>query len=234
MIYISSGFYNSGIQITDATFEKILPLVDLKTIFAIDGYHSFAATPFSLEKLGERIFYLAGSYKYAQGGEGLCFMTVPKNCELKPADTGWFAHFEGLNSKMSDEIGYSEGGMRFWGSTQDLTALYRFNATWKLFESINLDVPKIHSYVQSLQKLFLETLPQIFKEKIICTDLNQVGHFLTLKMESESAARDLYQKLKEQHILTDFRGNKLRFGFGLYHDQADIHVLNKKLAILAK
>ncbi|WP_449357748.1 hypothetical protein [Alishewanella longhuensis] len=37
-------------------------------MLVIDGYHGFMALPTDLSAIAERIFYLSGSYKYAQGG----------------------------------------------------------------------------------------------------------------------------------------------------------------------
>ena len=35
----------------------------------------------------------------------------------------------------------------------------------------------------------------------------------------------IHEKLKEQGIMTDYRGDRLRFGFGTYHDPEDMPVL---------
>ena len=40
------------------------------------------------------------------------------------------------------------------------------------------------------------------------------GHFLTFETP---AAGDLYKRLAGQGIITDVRGDRIRFGFGCYH-----------------
>ena len=43
----------------------------------IDGYHGFMALPTDFAAIAGRAFYLAGGYKYAMAGEGVCFMHCP-------------------------------------------------------------------------------------------------------------------------------------------------------------
>ena len=47
------------------------------TVVAIDGYHGFMAVPTDLSRIAGRAFYLAGGYKYAMAGEGVCFLHCP-------------------------------------------------------------------------------------------------------------------------------------------------------------
>jgi hypothetical protein len=44
----------------------------------IDAYHAWHVVPFTLAELGgDEVFVVAGGYKYAQWGEGVCFLRVP-------------------------------------------------------------------------------------------------------------------------------------------------------------
>jgi selenocysteine lyase/cysteine desulfurase len=45
------------------------------------------------------------------------------------------------------------------------------------------------------------------------------GNFLTFRSAN---AGDLYKRLLAADIVTDYRGDRLRFGFGIYHDAEDI------------
>jgi kynureninase len=53
------------------------------------------------------------------------------------------------------------------------------------------------------------------------------GHFLTFRTPE---AGTLYQRLLDAGVVTDYRGDRLRFGFGLYHDRPDIERLCERLA----
>ena len=100
-IFCSQVFFNSGVALTDLTgfVQKLAACTD--AMIAIDGYHAFMALPTDLSSIAERIFYLAGSYKYAQGGEGCCFMAVPLSSTDRPLYTGWFAEFGTLAAEKS-------------------------------------------------------------------------------------------------------------------------------------
>ncbi|MFC6669883.1 hypothetical protein [Marinobacterium aestuariivivens] len=57
------------------------------------------------------------------------------------------------------------------------------------------------------------------------------GHFLTIELPPGHATA-LLQQLKQRGIHADRRGERLRFGFGPYHDSADIDRLLQALRSL--
>lgn len=230
LIFFSQVFFNSGFVFQN--FEKILKAVEnTNSIVVMDGYHGFMAVPTDLSRVQDRLFYVAGSYKYAQGGEGACFLYVPLAAKsLRPQNTGWFAGFADLADYDSSkkQISYSEDGYRFAGATIDLTALYRLAAVLDLFKKENLSVHDIHRWVQKSQKQFLADIEQIDHEvfqKYICRknllvhDLENHGHFLTFDLHDSKCVKEVSQQLSQRKIITDSRGTRLRFGFGLYQDR---------------
>lgn len=220
LIFFSHVFFNSGLV---CDFKKIATEVaDKNTLVVIDGYHGFMAVPTDLSSVENRAFYLAGSYKYAQGGEGCCFMTVPDSSRLRPLYTGWFAELDTLASQKNN-VAYPTSAMQLAGSTMDFTALYRLIASLELFKQEGLSTEVIHTHIQNCQEKFLEHLDQLNHEWInrttlISTDLKNHGHFLTFQLPSTEKCQEISEQLKSKKILTDKRGPRLRFGFGLYHD----------------
>ncbi len=86
-----------------------------------------------------------------------------------------------------------------------------------------------------MQRTFLEKLascnhPLLNEKHLAVSDEAIRGHFLTFELDSADETKVLASALKEHHILTDFRGNRLRFGFGLYHtpEYIDLTALNQK------
>lgn len=218
-IFLSHVFYNTGKKLRISDIEAFVAAKNEEALFCLDGYHSFCAIPSDLKSLQDKIFFLAGSYKYAQAGEGMCFMTIPKDCQLRPINTGWFASFDDLE-KEQDQVGYAVDGWRFAGSTRDFTAHYRFNKVWETLLDQGLDIAAIHRYIQELQKDFLTGNP--LTELFTNTNLTSQGHFLVLDNGSSEKSRQLHLELKNNQILTDYRGHYLRFGFGLYLSLADV------------
>ena len=232
LVFLSQVFFNSGHRLAESELADIAAAVGAKTIVVVDGYHGFMAVPTNLSGLANRAFYLAGGYKYAQAGEGVCFMTVPSDCALRPRNTGWFADFSALEKGGSSPVGYGENGWRFWGSTFDPSGLYRWNAVTAWRRSLDLTVEKSDAHARALQARFLKRLAEKSRgpfrtEALISTDLTRLGHFLTFRLPGAAAQS---QCLSAEHgVLTDARGDRLRFGFGLYHDEADIDVLFSRL-----
>lgn len=225
-IFCSQVFFNSGFAIADLpVFVK--QLADCSdAMIVIDGYHGFMALPTDLSTVAERIFYLSGSYKYAQGGEGCCFMTVPLGSTERPLYTGWFAEFGTLAAQKSATVLYSEDGYRFAGATMDFSALYRLNAVLRLFKQQGISVGRTHLYVQQLQQTFLAQLTalnhaRLNSDNLLAYNLSQHGHFLTFRFGTPAEVAELAALLKRAGIETDYRGDRLRFGFALYHNSAE-------------
>lgn len=226
LIFCSQVFFNSGFAIADLP-AFVTQLSDCsKAMIVIDGYHGFMAIPTDLSAIAERVFYLAGSYKYAQGGEGCCFMAVPLGSAERPLYTGWFAEFGTLAAQKSATVLYSEDGYRFAGATMDFSALYRLNSVLRLFKQQGISVGRTHQYVQQLQQVFLAQLaalnhPRLNSDNLLAYKLTQHGHFLTFRFGTPSEVADLAALLKRAGIETDYRGDRLRFGFALYHNSAE-------------
>ncbi|WP_306521736.1 aminotransferase class V-fold PLP-dependent enzyme [Rheinheimera sp.] len=226
LVFCSQVFFNSGLAIADLTAFVSTIEAACKATIAIDGYHGFMALPTNLEALEGRIFYLAGSYKYAQGGEGCCFMLVPKNNKFRPLYTGWFAEFGTLADAKTSKVQYSSDGYQFAGATMDFTALYRLEAVLDLYAAEGISVAVVHRHVQQLQQAFLAELkaqqhPLLNEQQLLCTDLQNHGHFFTFRLENAAKVAELSAYLKQHGIHTDYRGDRLRFGFALYHDASD-------------
>lgn len=237
LVFLSQVFFDSGAALTDGDIESLAAATPDSTLFAIDGYHGFAAIPCSLSRLEGRIFYLGGGYKYGQGGEGVGFMVVPKG-NWRPADTGWYAEYADLSRPAGEAVGYPDDGMAFMGSTQDPSGFYRFNAVWDLFAAEGIDIQGIHGYVAGLQKAFLDHLPRAFRQNwplmpLFDPALDWHGHFLTFEAASPEIAETCLQALNDNDILIDRRSARLRFGFGLYQDEADVVELCRRLGKLA-
>lgn len=231
MIFFSHVFFNSGF-VVEHLEEIVSSVASPDTLIVIDGYHGFCAIPTSLRRIEHRVFYLSGGYKYAQAGEGVCFLVVPKGCTLRPLYTGWFAEFGKLSDRNTYEVAYSDDGFRFAGATFDPSGLYRFNAVMNWFQAQNLSIQQIHAYVSGLQSYFLDRLSDYSISFLPISSLRPPhsmqhrGHFLTFEIHH---AEEIERKLLEHNVYVDRRGNRLRFGFGLYHTQSDVDALLRRL-----
>jgi len=231
-VYFSQVHFNSGFVHPD--LEVAVAAVPApETLVVIDGYHGFMALPTDLGAVEGRAFYVAGGYKYAMAGEGACFAHCPSGYGPRPRDTGWFAGFADLAGPAASSggrVSYPAGGARFLGGTLDPTGLYRFNAGQRWLDGLGLSVVDIHAHVAGLQRRFLAAagVGQAEKAELIPpAGTGERGHFLTFRLPEAGA---VYQALHHDGVIADYRDDRLRFGFGIYHDDADIDDLARRLA----
>jgi kynureninase len=225
LVYLSQVFFDSGFVVPG--LDRIVSAVpDPTTFVVIDGYHGFMAVPFDLGAVQDRAFYIAGGYKYAMSGEGVCFMHCPPGFGPRPVDTGWYAGFGQLEGGV-DRVAYGTDGSRFLGATFDPSGLYRMDAVLGWLETEGVGPAEIAAHVGSLQQQFLDS--GVAPGELLPPLPHRRGSFLTFRT---GHAGDLYRRLHEQGVVTDYRRDRLRIGFGVYHDQADVDRLVRVLAEL--
>ncbi len=223
LVFSSHVFFGSGWAVP--SLEELARAVRERESFVmIDGYHGFMALPTSLASLAERIFYVSGGYKYAMSGEGACFLHAPESYGPTPRYTGWFAAFGALANASSGGVEYAPGGARFLGATFDPSGIHRFVAAMDWLEREGHTPERIHAHVLALQARFAEALDRLAlpfstRELVVPISEPSRGRFLTFETKR---ARAIYERLLAGNIVTDVRGDRLRLGFGLYHDEADI------------
>jgi len=231
MVFLSHVFFDSAFAVDG--LEELLSRAAPDAIVAIDGYHAFMAIPVDLARLGRRIFYLAGGYKYAQAGEGASFLSLPEDCALRPIHTGWFADLAGLSSAAKDAVAYGAAATRFWGSTFDASGLYRFNAVCGWLRDLGVGPREIHAHVARLQRRFLDGLTDAGLARLPAGSLTPPqgaprGNFLAFDLDDAEA---IEHELAASKITVDRRGRRVRFGFGVYHDDAFVDALIDRMKV---
>ena len=221
-VFFNSGHIFGGIDKLAAITKPEGPWV------VIDGYHGFMAVPTDLSAVANQIFYLSGGYKYAMAGEGVCFMHAPPDFAPRPEITGWYAAFGDLVAPPKGGVGYTKDARRFFGATFDPSGLYRFNAVRDMLTEHSLDVVGMSEYVGGLQTKLVDMISRGQAGKLKnARQLNDVtseysARFLALDYDT---AQQWKAALHDHNIITDVRGNVLRIGLGLYHDDSDIERL---------
>ncbi|MGC6486304.1 MAG: aminotransferase [Planctomycetota bacterium] len=236
LAFASHVFFSSG-HVFDEVFELLAALPE-ETACVVDGYHGFFAVPTDLGAFSDRLYYLSGGYKYAMAGEGVSFVVAPHGREPRPEFTGWFAGFGSLEAAQGARVEYDPGAARMLGATFEPTAFYRLQAVFSLLERRGITVADIHAHVGALQERFLDRVAAGAAGTLRASELtpgrgevagSRRGHFLTFRRDD---ARALQQRLLAARVVTDARVDRLRFGFGLYHVEADVDRLVARLAQL--
>jgi selenocysteine lyase/cysteine desulfurase len=230
LVFVSQVLFDSGFVVTG--LEEIAAQLPGECLFVVDGYHAFCALPVDWSKLAGRAFYLAGGYKYAQAGEGACFLIAPPQLALRPLITGWFANFAELDGPQTAAVTYAADGQRYAGATFDASGIYRLLAVWRQFEELGIAPEHIHAHVAALQARFLAAAADwSWVKGGVWHPPHGIerGNFLTL---AHPQAPALQARLAAAGVTVDRRGERLRFGFGVYQDQPFIDAVIARLAQL--
>ena len=217
-IFVSQVLFGSGRR-----FERVDDIAQLARPdgpwVVVDGYHAFMAveTPFG-GSASKSAFYVGGGYKYAMAGEGCAFLHAPPSFGERPRITGWFAEFEDLTLPPGS-VGYRKDAMRFMGATFDASSLYRFNAIQRMLKQNELTTGRISGHVAALQERLIDRIAGTSLGG--AERLNQPGDARFLAFRSPDAQRWSVE-LKACNCITDVRGNVIRVGLGIYHDEADV------------
>ncbi|KQY29643.1 class V aminotransferase [Caulobacter sp. Root487D2Y] len=223
LIFVSHVFFKSGL-----VFDRVWELADLARPegpwVVVDGYHGFRAVPTDLSTVADRIFYLAGGYKYAMAGEGAAFLHAPPGFGPRPALTGWYAEFGDLEGPPGG-VGYGRDAGRFLGATFDPSGLYRFVGAGRMLEAEGLTTTVVAEHVAGLRRSLLARIAAgaagPLKDAVV---LNPPGdgpqaRFLALRHPSAQAWK---LALAAQGVVVDVRDDVLRVGLSIYHDEADL------------
>lgn len=196
----------------------------------IDGYHAFDVVPFAVP---EGVFFVAGGYKYAQWGEGACFMKAPERCALRPVYTGWFAGFSSLSDRRTQgPVGYDEdGASRFAGSTFDPSSFFRARAVARFFDAQGLTVERLRASSLAQTQRIIERARTIDAVTIATPEEpSRRGGFVSLRTPR---AAELVKQLRAEGIYADSRGEMLRLGPAPYVTDVEIERAMDALARLA-
>lgn len=187
----------------------------------LDAYHHFMAVPFDRAALGDDVFVLGGGYKYAQWGEGSCFLGVPPGCDMRPALTGWFADFAHLADRRTDApVQYGDDGAdRFAGATYDPVSHYRARAVLRFFAEQGLTPAALRACsLRQTARVFTWT-DKLGLDAATPRGDGLRGGFVSVRVRDAAAAT---AALGAQGIRVDARGDLLRLGPAPYTSDEEI------------
>lgn len=179
----------------------------------VDAYHAWHVVPFSLDDVGgDDVFVVAGGYKYAQWGEGTCFLRVPSGSALRPVYTGWFAGFAELEAHHDHArpVGYAaDGATAFAGSTFDPASFYRAVAVTRFARAQGMSPAALRALSLHQTARVIDTARALGLAVATPITAGQRGGFVAL---ATPRAAELVTALRRDGIYADARGDKLRLG----------------------
>jgi len=200
--------------------EIVARTVEVGAVPLVDAYHAFNVVPIDWGPAKKNLFVTAGGYKYAEFGEGICFLRVPPNSLLRPVDTGWFADFSALERERTGCIEYGPAGERFSGATFDPTPFYRADAVLRHWERLGLSVERLRAISLAQTRRIIAVLDDAGLGDCIVTprEDERRGGFVAVRCPRAS---DVVTRLRARSIFVDSRRDLLRIGPApyLYDDE---------------
>ena len=180
----------------------------------VDAYHHLNVIPFDVAALGlERAFVTGGGYKYCQLGEGNAFLRVPKDVDLRPALTGWFAEFADLERRSGHRVSYGPGAEAFKGATYDPSSHYRAAAVFAFHQRERLTAERLHAINRRQVELLISQLESLDLDPAMAAIVPMAeerrGGFLAIRIPDATA---VVARLRERGVFVDARSDVLRLG----------------------
>ncbi|WP_156680129.1 class V aminotransferase [Sphingomonas profundi] len=216
LAYVSQVMFGSGL-----VFDRIADLAALARPegpwVAIDGYHGFMAIETDLSAVADRVFYIAGGYKYAMAGEGAGLMHAPPGYGPRPEETGWFA-----DASERGTVGYPADARRFMGSTFDPSGLYRFVAVRDMLAGERLTTTAISAHVAALHARLLDGIggtPLAAADLLNPPGAGARARFLAFRSPQAAAWAAAFAA---EEVVVHARDDLLRVCPGLNNDERDV------------
>ncbi|WP_437746472.1 aminotransferase class V-fold PLP-dependent enzyme [Sorangium sp. So ce1504] len=219
MLAISAVLFESA-TVVPRLDEIVARAAEIGAVPLVDAYHAFNVVPLAWGSAAPHVFSVAGGYKYAAMGEGICWMRVPHGCGLRPVFTGWFADFGSLAGS-SGGVAYAPGGARFAGSTFDPSALYRAAAVIEHWDRFGLTVPRLRAISLRQTGRILDLLDAAGRggDVVSPREPERRGGFVGVR---SARAGDVVERLRARRVLVDARRDVLRIGPAPYLTDAEI------------
>jgi selenocysteine lyase/cysteine desulfurase len=201
--------------------EILARAVEVGAVPLVDAYHAFNVAPLAWGPAKDHVYVTAGGYKYAQFGEGICWLRIPRDSALRPVDTGWFADFASLGSPRTRDVRYGGGGARFNGATFDPTAFYRADAVLEHFDAFDLDLTALRTVSTIQTRRIRDGLVARGLSALIASsddDARRAG-FVAVR---HARAGDAVTRLRDLGVFTDARHDLLRLGPAPYLTDSEI------------
>jgi len=210
LVAVSAVLFEDG-YVVPRIGEIVARAASVGAVPLVDAYHAFNVVPVEWGPASDALFVTGGGYKYAELGEGVCFLRVPAKTNLRPADTGWFADFSALDRERSRVVEYGAGGARFSGATFDPTPIYRADAVLRHWDRFGLDVPTLRAISLRQTSRIITCLDEAGLGDRVASPRDEArrGGFVALR--SASADR-VVERLRGRGIFVDSRRDLVRLG----------------------
>ncbi|MEO1234909.1 MAG: hypothetical protein AAFZ18_39065 [Myxococcota bacterium] len=223
LVALSQVFFTNA-RVVEPLLEILSRAEERGVPVLVDTYHSFCALELNADAWPGCVFATGGGYKYAQLGEGVCFLLLPADAtSFRPRHTGWMADFAGLAGPRGP-IRYGEGGYRFFGATFDPTPWYRAVHVLRWMDRQGLDPAALREASLLRTGRLIQGFDELGLAKrglaLVTPRADAArGAFVAFRHSEASA---LQAALRERGVHTDARHDLLRLGPAPYTTSGEL------------
>ncbi|HVN34309.1 MAG TPA: aminotransferase class V-fold PLP-dependent enzyme [Casimicrobiaceae bacterium] len=195
----------------------------------LDVYHSLGVFALDVEAL-DVDFAVGGSYKYLRGGPGACFLAIAPNAlaaGFATIDIGWFAKASPFAYERPDPPRYAAGGDAWLESTPAVLPLFQARAGQLFTRAIGVERLRAHSLAS--QRRLVALLAE--RGLVARGGTEDHGAFVVVR---DARAREWAAALRTRGIVTDARGEWLRFCPDVLTTDAELQAAAAALADVAR
>ncbi len=208
LVVVSAVFFGTGqiLQDLDLIIEKAHRH---GALVVLDVYHALGVFSFSMTAF-DADFCIGGCYKYLRGGPGACFLAIHPRILAegrRTLDTGWFAKKDTFRYMRPETADLWPGGDSWLESTPPVLMAYQ--ATPGLEFTLEIGVDQIRTYMLNLLAELRETLR---RKDLQVVEPPNPDHWGAFALVFSDSPQELCDQLRNRGIITDSRGDFVRFG----------------------
>ncbi len=230
LVVVSAVFFGTG-QVMTGLSQIVGRAHEVGALVLVDAYHAAGVIPLSMQ-VGEIDFMIGGSYKYARGGPGACWLAIhPRvlSSDVQTRDTGWFAKRDPFGYQRPDDLARGTHGDAWLESTPPILTVYQAAAGLEL--TLGIGVERLREYNLHQQAILRDAFQARCVPHFAPADPEGFGAF-TLVPSDDAAG--LARRLKAKGVSTDARGNFVRFGPDLLNTTAELEKVAEVAGLLDK
>lgn len=218
LVVVSQAMFTTGQLVGDMP-NIVRTAHEAGALLFLDVYHAAGVVPLDVDTIGAD-FVAGGSYKYARGGPGACWLAIsPSVLErgLRTLDTGWFAKKDVFAYRRPEVPEFASGGDAWMESTPAVLPLYQARAGLAFTLSVGVARLRAYSWSQlsSLRQHLRAASVRMFEPA--CPE--EFGAFVLLP---HPQAQVLAQRFKVAGLNSDARSGFIRLGPDLLNTAADL------------
>lgn len=225
IVSISQVQFASGFRMDLERLARLVRRYD--ALLVVDVIQGLGAVPIDVE--AEMVDAAAGaSHKWLMAPEGVGYLYLSDRARerIQPTLVGWIS-VPNPEDFQNHEQGWNRGALAWESGTGPSSLMYGLRASLELLTGVG--VANIARHLEDLTDHLCESLNGRDYELVSSRAAGEKSPIVCIRHRAGMSAMALYAHLKQRHIITAPRGDRLRIAPHLYNTRAEIDQLVQAL-----